>query len=99
MTNEEILKEVLGTKWKPDAFTEIMNKALDLARADEREGKWTPITGEDSLPNDDEALCLFAIVFADGSKRYANVEKWKIVKQFWSVQAYTHYTIIAPPNQ
>jgi len=90
MTNESILYKVTGMDeelvsshlmYGADALT-----AMNLARADEREGKWIKITGEDSLPKDNEALCLFV--------------QWKDINTNLSrLSMFTHYTIVTPPNQ
>mgnify|MGYP006342334579 CR=1 FL=1 len=57
---------------------------------------WTPITGEASLPKDDEALCLFAEWEGDLMKdRW--IVKWKVAKTDISHHHFTHYTILTEP--
>lgn len=102
MTNESIMQQL---NWTYDSdpgrfqlFNELISPALDLARADEREGKWVKITDEDSLPKDDDALCLFA-EWVNGTMAISWLTRCKEAKQEPNIEAYTHYTIITPPNQ
>ena len=56
---------------------------------------WTPITGEESLPTDDEALCLF--VELDQHFNILNTgfyEKWGVIKNDIPIFGCTHYTIL-----
>lgn len=57
---------------------------------------WTPITGEASLPTDDEALCLFA-EWEAGIMKDRWIVKWKVAKTDISHYHFTHYTILQPP--
>ena len=69
---------------------------LDEVRGNETH--WTPITGEESLPKDDEALCLFAEWEGDLMKdRW--IVKWKVAKTDISHHHFTHYTILTKPKQ
>ena len=68
------------------------------AYTDELPTTWTPITGEASLPKDDEALCLFAEWEGDLMKdRW--IVKWKVAKTDISHHPFTHYTILTKPKQ
>jgi hypothetical protein len=100
MTNIEILETRFYKPEVTDWFIPVL-ECMQLARADEREGKWIPITGEDSLPKDNEALCLF-VEWNDGNIIRAYLGKYKDVKLYELPSInyhYTHYTIITPPNQ
>ncbi len=61
--------------------------------ANESQTHWTPITGEASLPTDDEALCLFA-EWEGGIMKDRWIVKWKVAKTDINHHLFTHYTIL-----
>jgi len=97
-TNYQILEDM---DFNYTGGSDEVVKAMDAARADEREGKWIKITGEDSLPKDNEALCLF-VQWSGSNIIRAYLGKYKDAKLYELPSInyhYTHYTIIYPPHQ
>lgn len=66
---------------------------------------WTPITGEESLPKDDEALCLFVWFFESTNtpSTHSLFCQWKYLRLLSDYEdissKYTHYTILTKPKQ
>jgi len=75
--------------------------AYDQAVSAINQTHWIKIEGEDSLPKDDEVLCVFAILYKDGRVSYSSVNSWADFKKsvYYQIQFITHYTIINPPKQ
>ena len=59
--------------------------------------KWTPITGEASLPTDDEALCVLSRYNTNGKLITTPCDTVKVLKKRWNVCNYTFYTILTKP--
>ena len=58
---------------------------------------WTPITGEASLPKDDEALCVLARYTSKGELRTTPAEKFGLLKSMFPMDEFQFYTILQPP--
>ena len=67
------------------------------AYTDELPTTWTPITGEASLPKDDEALCVLARYTSKGELRTTPAEKFGLLKSMFPMDEFQFYTILQPP--
>lgn len=80
-------------------------KAMDDFANQPKPTLWTPITGEESLPKDDEALCLFVWFFesTNSPSTHSLFCQWKYLRLLSDYEdissKYTHYTILTKPKQ
>ena len=72
-------------------------KAMDDFANQPKPTLWTPITGEASLPTDDEALCLFVEFNDAGICTGSTFDNWGHFKKYENYNDFTHYTILQPP--
>lgn len=97
MSNEDILNSIVQDGTGIEVTQDEALAAMTLARADERENRWTPITGEESLPKDDEALCILARYTSKGELRTTPAEKFGLLKSMFPMDEFQYYTILTTP--
>lgn len=90
MTNEEILE-----KFNYNLLPAVADLALNLARADEREGKW--ISVEDEPPVKETKDYWVAILMNDGTFMVMEA-KYMIVGKVWVFCNYLGWELIIKPS-
>lgn len=96
----EIHKDLAKCMLLPsDEYQPISSKLIQIKQGIRaiNDTHWTPITGEASLPKDDEALCVLARYTSKGELRTTPVEKVGFFKGMLPLNEFQFYTILQPP--